>query len=237
MYALLPQKELVWFRPDCGLWSCTECGIKNKGRWALRVGHGVETYKTLGHTFYFMTLTSHEKLKTFDSTLAVWSLAWPKLYARMKRQKADLKYASVPEKHGDGRWHMHLLINHGFDLKLNRKGKWDSRWLHDNPRECGLGYMNDVQPIRDSRLAAWYVTKYVSKALSENQWPRYLRRVRVSNNWPELPPSGDFEPIEANWQVVMSKSQIQAVLRIQEASGYRIRALKPQDKTELMDNN
>lgn len=226
-------KEVVWFRPDCGSWSCPECAIANKNRWSLRISHGVDVYKLQGDTFYFMTLTSHEKLKTGAATLAVWSKAWPKLYARMKRQRNDLKYALVPEKHKDGRWHSHLLINHGFGVKLNRKGKWTSKWLHDNPRECGLGFMNDVQPIRDSHLAAWYVSKYVHKSLSAGEWPRYLRRVRVSNNWPELPPTSDFEPLEVDYSVCVTKSQIKAILRIWEASGYTVRALKPADKDEL----
>jgi len=233
LYAIQPDKEVVWMRPDCGSWSCPECAIRNKGRWVLRVANGVDVYKAGGHEFYFMTLTSHEKLRTFETTLAVWSKAWPKLYARMKRVKSDLHYASVPERHKDGRWHMHLLINEGFGVKLNRKGKWDSRWLHDNPRQCGLGFMNDVQPIRDTNLAAWYVTKYISKALAEDKWPKYLRRVRVSNNWPELPPSCDFEPIEADWHVLMTAQQMRANLRLFEASGYRIRALKPKDKADL----
>lgn len=233
LYGTTDENELVWFRPDCGLWSCPECAVANKNRWALRIEHGVTFYKLRGETFYFMTLTSHEKLTTFDTTLAVWSNAWPKLYARMKREEKNLHYAALPEKHKDGRWHMHMLINHGFGVTMTKKGKWSSRWLKDNARSVGLGYMADIQPIKDSLLAAWYVTKYVSKSLQAGEWPRYLRRVRVSNNWPDLPVALDFEPLEVDYSVALEKTQFQAILANFEASGYKIRALKIEDKRLL----
>lgn len=233
LYGLTEENELVWFRPDCGLWSCPECAVANKNRWALRIEHGVTVYKLRGETFYFMTLTSHENLKTFESTLAVWSDAWPKLYAKMKRQQSELHYASLPEKHKDGRLHMHILINCGFGVKMSRNGRYYSSWLKDNARKSGLGFMADIQPLQNSILAAWYVTKYVSKSLEAGDWPRYLRRVRVSNNWPELPVGLDFEPLEVNYNVAIEKPQFLAILARFEASGYKIRALKIEDKRLL----
>lgn len=234
LYGVNGDNELVWFRPDCGLWGCPECAIRNKNRWVLRVQHGIEFYKMRGEKFWFMTLTSHEKLSDFENTVQVWPKAWAKLYARMKRVQPDLHYASVPEKHpSSGRLHMHYLINEGFGSESKEN---QGRWIKDIPRECGFGFMNEIEPLNDSYLAAYYVTKYISKNLEVYGWPRNLRRIRVSAHWPELPPDSEFEPLEVNYSVMLDKREFRAVLGRFEASGYKIRALKPEDKEDLLSD-
>lgn len=108
---------------------------------------------------------------------------------RMRRAAAaKVHYVLLPELHADGRMHIHMLTDAGLSL----------RWWKDNPRECGAGYANDVQPLKDARLAGFYVTKYVTKSLDVLGWPPHFHRVRVSQGWPEQPEKA----VDDGWEYV-----------------------------------
>lgn len=172
-------RTLYWSRPDCHLWSCADCAEINKKRWTAIVAHGIEVYQDQGVTDWrFVTITSHEKLKTFNQTLYVWREAWPKLSTRMRREFKGLKYVFLPEKHISGRLHMHALASGGMS----------TRWLKDNARECGFGYKNESDEPLSIALSAFYCLKYITKSLTERSyWPKSLHRVRTSQKWPKTP--------------------------------------------------
>ena len=190
------KKVVLWTRPDCHMWSCKDCAETNKRRWTAIVAHGIEEYQQKGiNDWRFVTITSHEKLKTFDQTLWVWRKAWPKLYGRMKRAAPDMKYAFLPEKHRDGRMHMHAICSGGIS----------TRWLKDNARSCGFGYKSESEEIISIPLACFYVLKYVTKSLTERaQWPKSLHRVRTSQKWPKSLDSGEFQEIQGDFEIVTS---------------------------------
>lgn len=144
--------------------------------WKLRAMIGVRHYIGLGQHVDFITITSHEKLPNFDATEAVWRKAWPVLYAALKRRSTALQYFIVPERHKDGRMHVHALWNADVTQK----------WIKDNARKRGLGYQAKCKHVDDPLHAVRYVGKYIGKSLGENV-PKRFRRIRVSKGWPEIP--------------------------------------------------
>jgi len=50
--------------------------------------------------------------------------------------------------------------------------------------ETGFGWKVDVQELVTPKLAAAYVTKYLSKEMGNASWPKGFMRVRHSRNWP-----------------------------------------------------
>ena len=145
-------------RADCDSWNCEECAARMASRWRLRAEMGTRALLGAGYRVDFVTITSHERLKDFAATEAVWRNAWSKLYAALKRNQPSLEYMIVPEKHKDGRMHVHAVWNAGVSQK----------WLKDNARKRGLGYQAKVIKIQDAAPAVRYITKYIGKDLGEN---------------------------------------------------------------------
>ena len=190
------KRVVQWTRPDCHLWSCEDCAEINKRRWTAIVAHGIETYQEQGiNDWRFVTITSHEMLKTFNQTLWVWRKAWPKLSQRMRREFTTMKYVYLPERHKDGRMHMHGLMSGGMS----------TRWLKDNARSCGFGYKVESEQPLSVELACYYCLKYISKTLTDRAyWPKSLHRVRTSQHWPKTPKTALFEGFEGNFTTILS---------------------------------
>jgi len=169
-------KRALVTRANCDSWHCPECSRRMAERWVLRAQIGVRQFLADGSMVDFITITSHEKLTSFQATQAVWRSAWPILYAAIKRRNHDLEYFIVPERHKDGRMHIHALWTAGVSQK----------WLKDNGRKRGLGYQAKVKKVADGGQAIKYVTKYVGKGLGEDV-PKRTRRVIVSQGWPDIP--------------------------------------------------
>jgi len=105
----------------------------------------------------------------------------------------------VPERHKDDRMHVHALWNANVSQK----------WLKDNARKRGLGYQCKVIPITNPNYAAKYVTKYVCKDFGSDM-PPHFRRVRVSNNWTDIPkPTTKFDGLR--WEYVGTNGALQIV--------------------------
>lgn len=105
----------------------------------------------------------------------------------------------IPEKHEDGRMHVHALWNAGVS----------KRWLKDNARKRGLGYQAEVKRVSNSGSASKYVTKYVGKNLGIDV-PAHFRRVRVSKNWVDIP-KPDNAMVVLRWEHVGTNGALQAV--------------------------
>jgi len=162
------QKRVLIARGDCKGWDCPECAIKQRDKWVLRAQIGTRELIGEGLKVDFVTITSHESLKTFSQCDFVWKQAWSKLYAALKRKTSRLEYFIVPERHKDGRMHVHAL----WSANVTKK------WLKDNARKRGLGHQADVKHVLDSSAASRYVTKYVGKDLGTDL-PDGFRRVRT----------------------------------------------------------
>jgi len=171
-------------------------------RWAMRAEIGASQLMRAGDKIDFVTITSHEKLPTFAATEKVWrESAWPNLYAVLKRKKPTLEYMIVPEKHDDGRMHVHALWN----------ADVTKRWLKDNARKRGLGYECDVSHLRDSGRAAQYTAKYLGKSLDANDIPHF-RRVRTSQGWPDIP-NPQNALVDLRWEHIGTNGALDAVYR------------------------
>lgn len=172
-------KKKAWFlyQPPCKCWNCSTCARSNMYRWAARIGQGYSEYILAGiGDWRFVTITSNPKLKSMNSTMWVWPKAWAKLSARMRRAFGGIRYVLIPELHKNSRLHIHMIASGGMDTK----------WLKTNAPYCGLGYMNEAEKIEDVSNAIGYVTKYISKGLDVQAWPRHFRRIRTSQKWPVL---------------------------------------------------
>lgn len=173
---VLEQSKAFVTDADCDSWKCPECKEKLRDKWSLRAEMGVRALIGQGCKVDFVTLTSHERNQTFASGAAVFPHAWGQLSKRLKRQSEVREYFMVAERHKSGALHMHCLWTFGVS----------KRWLKDNARECGLGYMADVQEVQTVLAATKYVTKYLTKSLGDEVPPRF-RRVRVSSGWADVP--------------------------------------------------
>lgn len=175
---------------DCDSWKCPECSEKLRDKWTLRAQIGVRDLIGQGIKVQFVTLTSHERNRTFAAGAAVFSSAWGQLSKRLKRKADVSEYFMVAERHKSGALHMHCLWTFGVS----------KRWLKDNARECGLGYMVDVQEIQTVLEATKYVTKYLTKSLGD-EVPKRFRRIRVSAGWADVP-AANSEQSGYDWQYI-----------------------------------
>lgn len=187
-------------RGNCESWNCPECARRMAETWVLRAQIGVRKFINDGCLVDFVTITSHEKLKNFQATQAVWRCAWPVLYAAIKRRNSDMEYFLVPEKHKDGRMHVHALWSAGVTQK----------WLKDNARKRGLGYQAKVKRVTDAGQAIRYVTKYVGKSLGDDV-PKRTRRVVVSQGWPDIPEPNTMQT-GLKWEYVNGNGALAVVL-------------------------
>lgn len=190
---------------NCDSWSCDDCRKRMSERWGMRAEMGSRQILAAGEPLDFVTITSHEKLPDFESTERVWRSAWAKLYNALKRQKNDLQYMIVPEKHKSGRMHVHALWNAGVS----------QRWLKDNARKRGLGYECKVIRIDNSGRAQKYVTKYVGKDIGAIH-AVHFRRVRVSHGWADIP-APDNSLSALRWEHVGTNGALATIYRECEA--------------------
>jgi hypothetical protein len=157
-----------------------------------RAGRGAEYFEKIGFPVQFTTLTMHRKVRDRDASIERWRETWPKLRKRCKRACPEFHYATLPEKHKDGTVHFHLLETSGLA----------ERWYKDNCASIGLGFMVDVQAVRNASRAVSYVTKYLTKSLQVDNWPTGFHRFRFSAQWPDI---GSVETPSEQWRVFLSQ--------------------------------
>lgn len=192
-------KRVLVSRANCDSWVCEDCRQRMAERWGLRAAIGSKRITDAGGCLDFVTITSHEKLQDFASTEKVWRSAWSTLYAALKRRKPNVQYMIVPERHKDGRMHVHALWDAGVSQK----------WLKDNARKRGLGYQCKVIHVSSEGHAQKYITKYVGKDLGADA-PAHFRRVRVSANWANIPaPDTDHNGLQ--WEYIGTNGALQTV--------------------------
>jgi hypothetical protein len=199
----------VLFRPRCKKWDCPACAPINRAKWCVRAYQGSQKLIREGRSISFVTLTSHPALGP-DGSVAVLRSAWDMLNKRVHRIEPFVSYIMIPERHKDGRVHVHMLTT----------SILEKRWWKDNGAECGFGYMADREPLCSPEGAAWYVSKYTTKSLEGEKWPKGFRRVRTSQNFPKLTklPS----PPDWSFMLLPKDASINGYVERLSASGYRI---------------
>jgi len=189
-------KRVLIVRPGCKLWSCPACAQRNRRRWSVRIYQGIRDYEQERREWWLATITllGGRFHRDFLRDVAIWRDGWSRLYLRMKRHTSiagnpHLRYVLIPELAPDTeRLHVHMLLNDSLTAVPTKRGKrkWRSDFLKDAAAEVGLGYMNDIEPIKEPQYAAAYASKYVGKSLGVKDWPPNFRRIRTSVGWPEL---------------------------------------------------
>ena len=192
---------------DCDSWQCPECQERLKDYWLLHAQHGASLFLGRGVKLFFATITSHENTRTFSQGASIFPDAWGKLHKRLNRTSDICEYLLIPEHHKDGRLHMHAVWT--FPV--------DTRWLKDNGRECGFGFMNQIwrkhhrdECVESVADVGRYVSKELSKQLGDNV-PKRFHRIRRSAHWEKLP-LPDSESSAYDWQYIGSNGKQEMVI-------------------------
>lgn len=206
-----PTKSIYYIRPVCKLWSCPECGDRNRRWWTARTIYGHEQLAEHGAQMFFWTITAHEKVRTFEHGLSIWRRSWNALSCQLRRRVDGLSYMRVFEHHKDGAFHVHLITN---------GQPPDKRWIKDAPRMAGMGYMNEIELVRSKFRSGFYISKYLAKSLDDADWPQNVRRIQPSHSWPKLPSQAPESPF--SWQIVPFGTDITREIRQFRRRGYGV---------------
>lgn len=128
---------------------------------------------------YFCTLTLNKDLcNRYDLRKYVKKLSQ---YIKDLRKKGyDIRYLLIPEKHKDGAWHLHGFFNYAITplLKQLQIGDKMTKSIAKKVKQNFLVYewtgynkkfgFSDFELIKDSKKCAFYVTKYITKDLSNS---------------------------------------------------------------------
>jgi hypothetical protein len=200
----------VLYRPDCKLWSCPHCATVKQKQWSARVRACVRDNPE--NDWHFVTLTIEESSGLLARQIEIWSHAWDVFSKRLRRAvERKITYVVIPELSPEKkRLHAHMILDWDMQMDCYKRfhpavgdkpefWKYYSKWLHENLKPSGLGYIYDIQPLVEPSLASYYVTKYIGKGLSE-VFPKGFRRVRTSQGFPTIEDTQPTEQID--WQVI-----------------------------------
>lgn len=187
-------RTVLYMRPDCKMWKCPDCAEANKAKWLSIIIGGMKDIQANNPdiAFRFVTLTCPRWTQTNAQGIHFFRQDWPKLQRRIKREYGQGYYVTMPElgvKYA--RYHQHLITT--WPIK--------KRWLKDNCAACGLGYIADSDETANPGQVAFYATKYITKSLEVQDWPKTLHRVRTSQNWPRreidaIAPEYQLSPVQ-----------------------------------------
>jgi len=213
------EHKAILSKAACKCWDCETCGARNARRWIACLINGCNR---LSLPLSFLTLTSHRRHRKHKS-IACLRQGWKKFYNRMlsrsKKRFEILYLCRIWEQHKDGSFHLHVLIN------IN----YGTRWAKNNARACGLGHQADWRDIANAGMAAGYVAKYTLKnstvARGGVGWPKGLRRIETSRNWPKLPEMDVMSGFR--WMISVSKEYQSEVAGHLQVKGYDLIDLVP----------
>jgi hypothetical protein len=174
------EEKLIHIRANCKMWDCPACSAKNARLWIAKIINGVNK---LGGEWSFLTVTAHKKWRGASSVRnlrAGWKKFYNRILAARGKTSENLYYCKVWEQHGNGSFHLHILIN----VCLGK------RWAKDNAVSSGMGNQADWHTIDNAGMVAGYIAKYSLKNASQARggviWPKGLRRIETSRGWPTL---------------------------------------------------
>ncbi len=210
MKAVDNAKKIVYIiRPDCKQWSCKSCAERRRRVWVLYANYGGDVLLAQGRSLSFVTLTSHRLVRSLRRGIEVWRGAWPLLSSRWRRAAPGLQYLYIPEHVRGSNFHVHLITT----------APLPTRWYKDNAAETGLGYEAKAVRILDPTWCGGYVAKYLGKAMSNMDYPKYFRRVNTSRAWPR--PADPKTPYE--WAMLGSdKSKVIFLIEIDREEGWQV---------------
>lgn len=181
----------VVVRGRCKQWSCEYCATRNAMAWMYRIK---DTVEPSGNVWSFVTFTSPAKIRDSQASLNAIQDAWNKFREalRHKRGKKAFRYLRVYEMHEDGAYHLHAILEHKFDdIKIANKGTKKeypySRWIKDNTRKWGFGYICSAGNFV-ATAHAWNVGRYIAKYMTkgDERIGAGVRRFQASHGFAKL---------------------------------------------------
>jgi len=187
----------------CNNWLCKRCGhIRARSEYG-RIVNGANELALAGHKLYFHTITCRGKdmsLEDAERGYAKWTnKLLSTMRARCKKQGDFWAYAQVTERQQRQHPHSHFISTFLPDdaiatVKQKTKANGEieqreiqvSKWFIESNRSAGLGDQCEITVIINAVAVAVYVSKYLFKDAIATHWPKGWKRVRYSQNWPDL---------------------------------------------------
>lgn len=180
----------------CNHWDCEHCGQVRAAQEYRRIVAGAEKLAE-DHKLYFWTLTCRGRDCSLEEAEENY-LAWTNTLLTNARTKAKRAlvlwcYAQITERQHKTRLHPHSHILATFlpdDAVLstddNDQPCFVSAWFSRANASAGLGSQHKITEVKSAAAVSRYVAKYMFKASMTEEWPPHWRRVRYSQNWPQL---------------------------------------------------
>jgi hypothetical protein len=212
-------EKLIHIRANCKMWDCPSCSATNAKLWIAKIINGINK---LGGEWSFLTLTAHRKqrkLKSVSNIRDGWKKFYNRILSNFEKSAANIYYCKVWEQHSDGSFHLHILIS----ILLGK------RWAKNNAVAVGMGNQADWHKVENAGMVAGYVAKYTLKnayvARGGISWPKGLRRIETSRNWPILTRRETEE--QWNWyyrqnrtaQIVLAEPYIESGFTVVDKTG------------------
>jgi hypothetical protein len=166
--AVTSSQRIVVVPIKCKCWRCPTCGPILARYWAHRI-EGAKPKR-------FLTLTVDPKLYTSpQAAYLAMKDALPKLIRILRSKGIAIEYVAVWEVHKSGYPHLHLLLKGSYI-------PW--RWLKSIWMNLGIGAHIDIRPVTDAKGAAFYIAKYMSKAVASlHAGLRITKTIQVSKGF------------------------------------------------------
>lgn len=181
-------------RACCNHWDCPRCKFTLAAYHMHRMAEGAALLMA-ERPLYFWTITCRGRdldYDTADDNYLLWTnrLLAACRYAA-KQKDGRFTYAQVTERQQRGAAHSHFIST--FCPKdgvpsTDDKGRPCilSDWFVKRNVSAGLGPRCLISEVRSAAGAASYIAGYLQKHLSADVWPKHWKRVRYSQDWPDL---------------------------------------------------
>lgn len=195
--ALVLHGNNVILQSCCNHWDCTTCGKMRASQEKKRIIYGAEVISR-EHPLYFWTLTCRGRELSLEEAEANY-YAWTNVLltnarTKSKREGVYWSYMQVTERQQKTRQHPHSHLLTSFlpsDAVLTRDSLghdcYISEWFERANFSAHLGSQHRISPIGSIHAVSRYISKYLSKQTMLDEWPKGWKRVRYSQNWPDVP--------------------------------------------------
>ena len=197
-YAHTGPKEALFTRLRCKQWSCPACAKTNQWIWRNWL---IKRLPVVSDSWWLLTLTANRWRRSAWGSMDNIRKSLDAFFKRVKRVFEEIEYVRVYEKHPTSQAvHCHVIICGlspyvavGCSAKMrpmaigvlarnSRNGVWAIKtWIKKTAGDLDMGYIADIKRLEGSpEQAAFYVTKYLTKA-QEELHVKGLRHVQVTS--------------------------------------------------------
>ena len=197
-FAHTGEKTAIFTRLRCKQWSCPACAKQNQWTWRNWL---IKRLPEVSEEWWLLTLTASSLTRTAWSSMDNIRKHLDVFFKRVKRVFGEIEYVRIFEKHPTSEAiHCHVIICGlspyvalGYSVKMrpmaiavlernSRNGVWSIQtWVKKTAQELKMGYIADIKRLEGTpEQAAFYVTKYLTKA-QEELHVKGLRHVQVTS--------------------------------------------------------